>query len=73
MNGTLDLIHDLHYSIIIIRGGSRNSGWGGGVDFFCSKAWGLGAALRPPMGPGGGPGGRSPLKLLNFSDFTSKI
>ena len=37
-----------------IRGGSRNSGWGGGRGFF-SKVWGLGAALRPPMGPTMGP------------------
>ena len=34
----------------------------GGVDFF-SKAWGLGAAFRPLVGPG--------WKLLIFSDFRS--
>ena len=48
----------------------------GGVDFFF-KGMELGAVLRPPMGPGqrhgGGPRGRSPRKLLNFSDFRSKI
>ena len=50
---------------------------GGGRGFFFSKAWGLGAALRPPVGPGQRPGGggqgRGPLKLLKFSDFRSKI
>ena len=29
--------------------------WGGGRGFFFPKAWGLGAALRPPMGPTMGP------------------
>ena len=37
--------------------------WLGGVEFF-SKAWCLGAALRPPVGPGqrpgGGRGGKAP-------------
>ena len=41
---------------------------GGGRGFFFSKAWGLGAALRPPVGPR-----QRPQKLLNFSDFRSKI
>ena len=38
------------------RGGSRNSGWGGGCVYFFSKAWGLGTTLRPPVGPGKRPG-----------------
>ena len=62
MNDTLHLIHDLQYSIIIIRGGSRNSG-GGGIFFF--KGMGLGAALRPPMGPGGAQGAK-PLEAPEF-------
>ena len=37
------------------------------------EAGGLGAALRPPMGPGrspgGGPGGRSPRELANSRHF----
>ena len=48
---------------------------GGGAWIFFSKAWGPGAALTPPVGPGQSPGGGpgSPWKLLNFSDFRSKI
>ena len=45
------------------------------MDFF-SKAWGLGAALRPPEGPGQPPGssqGAKPSEAPNFSDFRSKI
>ena len=38
---------------------------GGGRGFLFSKTWGLGAALRPPVGPGqrpgGGPGGEAQL------------
>ena len=37
------------------RGGKGGGGGGGG----CSKAWGLGAALRSPVGPGQRPGGGS--------------
>ena len=29
----------------------------GGAWIFCSMAWGSGAALRPPVGPGQRPGG----------------
>ena len=40
---------------------------GGGLDF-SFKAWGLGAALKPPVGPGqhpgGGPGGKTPGSSL---------
>ena len=64
--------------IVTIKSGSKNSGQGRSVDFFFRKAQGLGAALRPAVGPGQRPGwgqcrGRSPRKLLNFSDFRSKI
>ena len=41
-----------------------------GVWIFFSKARALGTALRPS---GGGPGGKAPRNLLNFSDFRSKI
>ena len=58
-----------------MRGGG--GGGGGGAKILFSKAWGLGAALRPPEGPGHHPGwglgGRSPRKLLNFNDLRNNI
>ena len=39
-----------------IRGGPRSSGWGRGGGIIFSKAWGLGATLRPSVGPGQRPG-----------------
>ena len=50
--------------------------WLGGAWIFFSKAWGLGAALRPPEGPGQRPDSFQGAKLPeapNFSDFRSKI
>ena len=50
--------------------------WLGGAWIFFSKAWGLGAALRPPEGPGQRPDsfqGAKPPEAPNFSDFRSKI
>ena len=47
---------------MLLRGGSRNSGWGGAWIFF--KGMGSGAVLRSQVGPGhrrgGGPGGEAP-------------
>ena len=53
-----------------IHGENSVSSWAdpgilmGGAWFFFPKAWGLGAALRRPVGPeqrpGGGPGGEAP-------------
>ena len=45
-NDTLGIFKEF----IRLRGASRNSGRGeGGEDFFSSKAWGLGTALRPQL------------------------
>ena len=56
------------------RGGSRNSGWGG-VDFYF-KGMGFRGRLKAPGGSRAisrwGPR-QSPGKLLNFSDFGSKL
>ena len=45
------------------QGRNQEFWWGGGGVFF-SKAWNLGAALMPPLGPGqrlgGGPRGEAP-------------
>ena len=55
--------------MILIRGGSRNSGLGGGgVDHFF-KAWGLGAASNPPVGPGQRPGGGSGGEAPEATEF----
>ena len=44
----------------------------GGVDFFF-KGMGFGARLKAPSGSRATPRGWSPRKLLNFSNFRSKI
>ena len=42
----------------------------GGRGFFFSKSWGLGAALRPPVGPGQRPGGGSGAKFALIGEVT---
>ena len=44
--------------------------WGGGRGFFFSKSWGLGTALRPPVGPGQRPGGGSGAKFALIGEVT---
>ena len=54
----------------MVSGGDPGILVGGGGRGFFSKAWGLGAALRPPVGRGqrlgGGQGGEAPGSSCEF-------